>query len=630
MHSALNCKFGQKYQTLSTEKLAQLKETFRHLKIIILDEMSMVSSNHLYDIHKRLTTIFQNQEIFGGKAVLLLGDLMQLKPVRGPTIYSEPTDKENQRQALWSSNYNIWSNLDVVCLTTNYRQGEGTAWLKTLNRTRIAENFDDLEEEDKELLQSKFIKKEMNWKLKEDTTHLYYTNNEVEEHNTLLLNRLKTPICEVEASVDKNKGYKHHITSYGTIDNTAFLFKVRLKIGARVMLVYNVNTSDSLVNGSLGTVIDIIFHESKKEVNSIIVKFDNDKVGEEQRNAYNSIAAPYSEDNGTPIFQIELDYQPARKNSMKTHANNVKITQFPLRLAWASTVHKYQGVTIPEGKELVCHGHKRMPKGMAYVMLSRAASHENVHFSKSFDLEKIQADPSSLEEKKSLDARSLDFVTPRKEETFDIFFVNIANLSHHYHHLKNDPVVKKSKLVCLVETWLPVHKCDEKKNLRCGCFNEFQISGFSLLHSASVGNGKGCCLYSQFSEVQNLTLKHKSHNENFQLISILLKKEKVQLTIIYLSSHARRIDLESLTMKLTTYLDSNHKQIILGDFNFHRGENNVLSRFFTQNGLHQLVTRPTRISGRTIDHIYCSDETLNHSLRSIYYSDHCSIRINLT
>ena len=63
------------------------------------------------------------------------------------------------------------------------------------------------------------------------------------------------------------------ITKHGTVDETGLCNKLQIKIGARVMVVLNVDTLDSLVNGALGTVLDIIC-DSEGKVKCIVVKFD--------------------------------------------------------------------------------------------------------------------------------------------------------------------------------------------------------------------------------------------------------------------------------------------------------------------------------------------------------------------
>ena len=90
--SALDLYFGNSYKGLSDQKMAFFRSQFEELKVIIIDEMSMVSSDDLYKIHHRMIDIFQNNLPFGGLGVILVGDILQLKPVKGKYIFEAPRD----------------------------------------------------------------------------------------------------------------------------------------------------------------------------------------------------------------------------------------------------------------------------------------------------------------------------------------------------------------------------------------------------------------------------------------------------------------------------------------------------------------------------------------------------------
>ena len=72
------------------------------------------------------------------------------------------------------------------------------------------------------------------------------------------------------------------------------------------MLVWNVNTPDGLVNGAMGTVIDIV-KNPKGQVNCIIVSFDSESAGEMVHEKYPNIKSRYRARNGTPMFRVETD-----------------------------------------------------------------------------------------------------------------------------------------------------------------------------------------------------------------------------------------------------------------------------------------------------------------------------------
>ena len=147
-----------------------------------------------------------------------------------------------------------------------------------------------------------------------------------------------------------------------------------------------------------------------------------------------------------------------RKN-YKTHGTKCQIKQFPLKLAWGSTGHKVQGITIKKGTNVVIHGHSRIPNGMYYLMLSRAEEMQQVYMEMPTIPGKsekiifvIKANPHSLQENKNLVARSI--VPSYKSKQFQIFMININSLQHKVIDLTKDIYAQMSNHICVVETWL--------------------------------------------------------------------------------------------------------------------------------------------------------------------------------
>ena len=84
-HTDLSFKFGSELE-FSSEKLDSARKNLENVEVVIVDEFSMVSSDNFYNLHKRLQEIFMSQELFGGRSVLLVGDIIQLGPVRAAPI----------------------------------------------------------------------------------------------------------------------------------------------------------------------------------------------------------------------------------------------------------------------------------------------------------------------------------------------------------------------------------------------------------------------------------------------------------------------------------------------------------------------------------------------------------------
>ena len=612
MHSALDCRFGTGYNHLSTEKLAKFQKMFECLKLIVIDEMSMVSSDSLYDVDHRLKDIMISQETFAGCAFVLVGDLLQLPPIQGSPIFAPPKCPKNKAMAsvfetdsAGIKRKGIWANMDVVNLKTNFRQGQGQ-WVECLNRIRVLTDISELTKEDMDLLESRRLSRhsdiDLDWAM-----NAYYTNFEVQEHNSDRLCPLEPPLYQAEATIRHIPGYKPFITKQGTIEDTNFLKTFKFKVKARTMLIYNVNVSDSLVNGSMGTIVGVKSEESK--VKAIVVSFDDPNTGEEQKVQYRNIADEFTSQNGIPILQVKQEY--SRKGQAKKTRGC--LIQFPLQLAWASTVHKLQGDTIKSGKNYVVHGHKRMPPSMGYTALSRCSKESNIFIADSFDFEKhLKCNLKSLKAKIQLDERN---VAPTYEKMeFDLFFVNIRSLQANLEDLKHDMHAMQSRITCLVETWIPPLT---SKRI------DYSIEGRKM-EDISWGKGKGCCAY--LKETECWEILGKISTEMFQILS-LKTKDKIQLSIVYLSSGASLVKVQQY---LNQIRQQNLPQIIIGDFNFDSKESNTLSFYFAEIGMKQLVERPTRMSGRTIDHVYVSsDLKCELTFKSLYYSDHVAICLKL-
>ena len=232
---------------------------------------------------------------------------------------------------------NLWNNCESILLETNFKQGEG-AWANMLNRIRVGEQT----QEDMRILESRIqvLPKE----LRDKAIHLFYTNIEVNEHNEYMLNSLEEMLEEIAASIFGPHGYEAN-TENGLIDKTQFSEILQLKKSARVMIIANVDIKDGIVNGTLGTVIDFVKVVSKNEkgedvidVKSIIVMFDDPETGVTH--------ASNEHQGGVPIFRHNISYNIPHRKSSKTHGAMCHVKQFPLKLAWASTGHKVQGITI--------------------------------------------------------------------------------------------------------------------------------------------------------------------------------------------------------------------------------------------------------------------------------------------
>ena len=600
IHTGLDFKFGGQYLPLLDEAREKIRLQFEDLQLIIIDEMSMVSVDMLYMIHKRLCEIFVSEDYFGGKAIILVGDLMQLRPVKAKYIFDKP--KNPKYQPLYEVD-SLWRSFKPIILETNFRQGKDSDWSQILNRARIGELTDN----DRKILETRRIDPLEDKELYAEAFHVFWTNNETENHNLQKLNELPTPIEEFKARIIAPPSFRPKITSYGTIDDTQFRKNLKLKVGARVMVTLNIDISDSLINGAIGTVVHFV--KSEDLVSAILVTFDDENVGETHRNANRHLIEEI-DPNATPIFKSTLEYA-GRNRSGNYRGIKIKITQYALRLSWASTCHKIQGITISKGRNLVAHGHAKIPPAMQYVMMGRVSNLENLYLSPNFDLAKVRCNKKALAEKIRLD----EIYSQRQMKNYDIVFLNVRSLRANHEDLKLESFVQNSKFVCLAETWM--YEDEENRD-----WPKILNKNATFSHQ---GKGKGCCVYYDDKEVfQNVK---KFSSEKFQMICGFTKNN-IQLYTLYISKNA---DFDFITQKLKEWMIPG-PMLVIGDFNFEAGEVNSLSNFLYSQGLIQVVKRPTHVEGGIIDHCYVNADwkySIKIDYIFPYYTDHAAICLSL-
>lgn len=602
--SALDLYFGNTYKGLTDQKMAMFRSEFQELKLIIIDEMSMVSADDLYKIHHRLTDVFNNSLPFGGLSIMFVGDMLQLKPVKGRFIFEAPKELSH---LMYFEEKSLWHSLESITLKHNHRQGEGSTWTQTLNRFRIGEPND----EDIALLKSRCITK-LNKSYPHDALHMFFSNREVNDHNIQKLDKLKTKKEQIELVGDYPLKYKPYITPHGTVDDTNLYQTLNIKIGARIMVVLNVNTMDSLVNGSIGVVLDVIKDDHGK-VNCIIVKFDNDRTGAEQRK--HPIAANYINENGTPIFRQKIRYHIG-KSGGKKHAATATVFQFPIKLAFAVTGHKMQGQTVREGSKVVVSLSKRIPPALGYTMISRTESIDDLFIVGEFDHKKIRCDPKALKESMRLEEISLtNMLNEEKacDALFSFGFVNIRSIRRNLEHLQLDHVMLQEELIFVTETW--IESWMEKPEL-----TDFQ-SAFAL---GKTGRGKGVGVF--FKKDAKIEV---CEEELYQFIKFRAKE--FTIFCLYIS---KGCDFNELVKSLKdfNFNDKNEVTCLIGDLNFDYPGNNDLTKYLSQLNFAQLVKRATHLDGHVLDHVYVSEDLANLTMikhHYVYYSDHDAIIVNV-
>ena len=446
--------------------------------------------------------------------------------------------------------------------------------------------------------------------------HIFYTNNEVSGHNEAMLKQLEGEMVTLQAKKDGPKGYTAPINTDGRIGSTQFFDKLNIKIGARIALTFNVNTIDGLVNGACGTIIGIESTTKlakEKRVHAVIVRFDDENCGREQRQKHQRFSRKYEKENGTPIFRTDLEYNIPSKKGFAGSAV-AKVEQFPLRINYASTAHRMQGQTVKAGSKVILHWHKRMKHehGMAYVMLGRTEKLEDIYISGEIDFNGISCYHVALKESNRLLAKFKESESKKMAENNDsltLSYLNIRSLRNKINTITKAPILMQSDVLSFGETWLKSNEIVE-------------LDGFESFF-ASYGKGKGVAVYSKshpICEPQTLS------NEKLSLIVMRLD----QLTAVFVY---RSQDCEEsyLCSTLEQIMKQDLPMVIMGDMNIDIEKNSVLKSYLTEKNFAQLIKKPTFDNGSTLDHLYVTEQLKNAKIEqtSVYFSDHDVITLKI-
>ena len=191
----------------------------------------MVKVDTLYQIDLRLREIKGVSRPFGGVSMILLGDPLQLRPVRGSYPWEEPKNEKYRRVHQIEP---IWDKFLPVILRTNHRQGSDREFSDILNRIRVGGQ----EEKDFDILTSRVFKRE-DKSIPEDSVHIFATNAEVNHWNEVFLERLAGAEFSVETTVIHPviKNLRVDVDPSGFIHNTSLLKTFNFKINSKVMLM---------------------------------------------------------------------------------------------------------------------------------------------------------------------------------------------------------------------------------------------------------------------------------------------------------------------------------------------------------------------------------------------------------
>ncbi len=293
----------------------QRRDIISKTDILVIDEISMMHSFRLDMIDEVLRHVRESEKPFGGIQVILSGDFFQLPPV----------NRSGAKQGGFITESSVWQagNFTVCYLETQYRQAGDSDYTDILNGIRAGV----LRRKQLDALRGKTSAVDDPFTTR---TRLLTTNVDVDAINLQHLDQINTKTHSYQMETSGSKKYIEQLKRSCLAPEV-----LQLKKGASVMCIKNA-ADKKYVNGSLGVVEDF-----EKSTDYPIVRLNNGRT---------------------------VTIKPDSWELMDGDKRRASLSQLPLRLAWAITVHKSQGMTLDAARIDLS---RAFVEGMGYVALSR-------------------------------------------------------------------------------------------------------------------------------------------------------------------------------------------------------------------------------------------------------------------
>ena len=617
--SAFHKKMYQKGTNhLSADELNTFRIKYRHLKLVIIDEISMVGNMTLNFINIRLQQLMGTKEVFGGLSVIAVGDLYQLKPVGDYLISLDlKVGASSLGQNLWKELFKMYELVDIM------RQKDDLAFAQLLNRLRLNE----MTEEDKQKLQARVVDHETG-DYPKDALHLFAENSYVDQHNDTILSQLpgeKFTIPCHDIVVSSNIPAKRQQSLIDGLPNdygkTGQLKKsLTVVVGMIVVHTANVDVEDGLTNGATGVVkhVDFRWMEGTNRPSIVWVLFDDPRVGratrEKNRKFYNSSI----HSDWTPVFETQRTFIVNYKTFQRS--------QFPLTPASGKTVYKAEGATVD--KVVVDLSQKdrkyKMPH-MHYVAFSRVKKLEDLYIlnmnENTLDVDNdVNIEMERLRREAALELCYVPLYKIGAGKT-KIAFNNARSLHKHFKDVEFEPNVLAADVIGFAETRL----CSRDENIH------FALKRFRLIRlDDTVKETRnrpyhGLALYvKEYLQIQNV-VKMQCKSFEFIFIGTFSNQQGyVQVVVLYKYPKSSQTDFrKDIHCHLRPVIELNAKLVILGDFNIQidgasTGFVDFMEKLF---GCMQHIKQCTTDSGSVLDLIFSNSEGFCDLIEA-YWSDH--------
>ncbi|XP_066913784.1 uncharacterized protein [Clytia hemisphaerica] len=588
-------------KSLSNSNMQNLRVKFKYLKILIIDEISMIGDKSFDDLNLRLQNIKENKDSFGGISLLLIGDFFQLTPVGQNSIY----DPKGLRFA--------WDEFQLYELEEIVRQSGDSEFAELLNRLREGnhtsadiEKISSFEQTDTTEWPENFMK-------------MYITNRLKDQQNSLCLRQCKEWGNKHTSLAKDESRTKVSLKKDMPINETAGLPKeLTICVGARVMLTINKDVEDKLINGSTGIVRYIQGLRNNKPSGMILVQFDNPSSGNKLKDS-----------------RLKYEYKscvPIHPETKTFKFNDIEITrkQFPLIVAFATTIHKAQGSTLEyasgnldqstrSGKGLTPVG-----PGLLYTLLSRATSSNNIHLLNFKPDKHIVVNNKALKAMEEMRSNKALLLTHPLERMHgpNLCLFNIRSWNMHIEHfLSQEIYTSRCCLLCFTETGRNIAKrVEDNPNL-------------SIWKTVHQQTEHGLAITYNTEHVRLIRVLNTVSDIELLPSLVIVDGEYILLVLVYrppassipLFIQSLQIELDQIEQQIDV---ATYSTVILGDFNLPDNRND-LNEVLPPHIFHQRCQYPTHIDGNILDLVFqnnCSDAA---GWIPSPFSDHFAVFVNL-
>ncbi|KAG5666197.1 hypothetical protein PVAND_017659 [Polypedilum vanderplanki] len=625
-HSAFNLVTtqGNAETILSPDVANTMTANLKDLKLIIIDEISLLSSELLNQISSRLKQIFHTTEEFGGVSVIAVGDFNQLPPVGGTMAFKPRRSRIGDLTTILTDNPQ-WALFKYFKLHRVMRQRDDLRFAEALNRLSIGATTPD----DNRLFESRCFTEATLPEAAKRCVRLMKDNAPADAFNLKRIRELAqtSSMRIVHRAEDRFSGHiterkknqaQRELANLKRKDSQNLVLDLELVIGVKYMIATNIDVTDGLFNGATGVLkfIEIINNRPQ----ALYLEMDDKTIGRSAIGKRKDIMVKNKIPlNWTPIFKIKKTF-----NVLKNGSVQVTREQYPLNPAECITVHKSQGQSMPKVAVDLYASERKMDRSMLYVAFSRATSLEGLFIIGQFvPPEKVENDnPVRLEyqrmERDCLLIPKFKFLQNVNNNTIQIISQNIQSLQKHISCIKEDLTFLNSHLILLQETW-----AQDSKDYNIPGFTELSRNAFN--GPQSLAQGTIIFVKDLFANriVPSRANVFERQNQHIEVTSCIVDGSILILNI-YKNPSA---GLELCKEAVQTYQDliRNFNTVFLfGDLNEDLSKESPLETWLNLFGLKLISERKATTNyGTTIDGIFCKSlARYSTFIYETYYSYH--------